>query len=208
MVLLNIDETLKRAAIERAKPKPTPKVVFKKSTRKQVPPARPTTKPEIKAFPQISIKADISAAKESLKTQVLNSMELEYNQVMTERKKLSSQIWKMVENGATREELEQHYTRIESYRPSLQKIYDDMEYIKLHGEVPRLQETAQEPETIPSLKLKRKALIDKRCKLKAKMAKKVSQKPTKYVEWELELEIADVEYNDIDKRIKILEGKA
>lgn len=209
MIRLNVHETLKKAAIERAKPKPLPKIfiVKKAENSKPKPLPSPVANNQIDK-PNLIIKADVAELNTALKATLVDSLELEYNRVMTERKKLSSQIWKLVENGASREELAEHYQKIEDFRPQLQKLYDDIEYAKRYGQLPAEPVTAQEDETIYSLKLKRKALIDKRCKLKAKIAKKASQKAAKYVEWELELEMADAEYTHIDTKIKVMEGKA
>ena len=171
------------------------------------PETRNTPPPPIQGADRLYVNAEIQRSQEEIKTNLLSSLEIEYNSVMKERKILSSQIWKMVENGASKEELATHYDRIESYRPTLQKLYDDKNHVKQYGKLPEVQETNQDPETIAGLKLKKRSLIDKRCKLKAKLAKKVSA-PEKYVQWELELAQTEAMVIDVQNTIKQLEGKA
>jgi len=128
--------------------------------------------------------------------------------VRMERDKLSTKISFMVEEGATPDQLKYHYNDIESYRQTLMDYYDKIEYVKRHGCLPAESDPDQE-KTLFELKDQKRKLVDKRCKLQAKLTPSAkAQKSERLILWQLELEQANAEYNDVEARIKKMSGKA
>lgn len=133
---------------------------------------------------------------------------IEFNAIKTERNKASSQIWKMVENGATQAELAEHYELIESFRPGLIALYDKIQHVKQYGALPAAPEPEEENLDPYYLKFRKKKLVDKRCKLRAKLKTSATpSKPAKILEWEQELALADMEYKEVEEKLKQIEGK-
>jgi hypothetical protein len=199
MIRINVHDVLARAAAEKAAPKKLPEInIGQRSTAKneQVPPS------VIHAHKE----AVIDRSRNEIKSDLVKSLWIEFNAVITERNRLSTQIAHMVERDADQGELRSHYSKIESHRPALQDLYDKIKYAEKHGRLPEAPVKQNEPETIHSLKLQRESLIDKRSKLKSKIAKKKSDNPAKYAEWQLELERANVEYQALCEKIKSIEG--
>lgn len=115
----------------------------------------------------------------------------------------------MVEGGASQDDLKDLYQKIEAFRIPLQQHYDKIAYVKQHGHLPEADTESVHEETLFELKDKKRKLVDKRCKLQRKLtASAKPSKPEQVANWELELEQATAEYNDVERRIKILEGKA
>lgn len=199
MIRLNVDETLKRAEIERKKPKPLPKVrvIAKNSPHKKSSPK--------KLMPTV-IEPDLSTPKSDL----VAGLWVEFNQLKVERNKLSSQTWRLVK-GASQSELSGHYHKIEGYRPQLQAIFDKIKYVEVHGELPGAPPEMPAPtEDLFHLKfVKKKSLINVRSKLKRKLEKSAKPKnPERVLEWEVQLAQLDIEYAALCNRIKEMEGKA
>lgn len=134
----------------------------------------------------------------------------EYNdQFVIPMKKLSTQIAHMVERGATQQELADHYASIESYRPGRIALYDKIQHLKQYGQLPATPEPAEENLDPYFLKDRKKKLVDKRCKLNAKLKTSAkASKPEKILEWEQELAQANIEYSEVVEKIKQVEGKA
>lgn len=218
MKRFNVNKVLLDAEAERQKPKPLPKIRIKKKSdtaifaRLEGGDHHPMNDLYLINEPTGPIDASklgykiISTEEDNT---LLYQLEREYADIRMERNKLSSQISIMVEGGATQEALKELYHKIEGYRGALQSHYDKIKYVKQHGQLPEIKSDAQSEETLFELKDKKRRLIDKRCKLQSKL--KVSAKPSKPVQiatWELELEQANAEYNDVEKRIKKMEGRA
>jgi hypothetical protein len=204
MIKLNVKQAIKDAEIARSRPKPAPVIKITGSTpaKKEKPAAQ---KPN-QSVQKVLQEAVLDRSRNDVKSDLLRSLWTEYNAILTERNKLSTQIAHLVEDDADESRLMEQYNKIEGYRPGLQDLYDKIQYVQMHGHLPEAPQTIEEPETIYSLKVKQKAIIDKRCKLKAKLAKKQAYNPNKYVEWELELEQANVLYNELTDKIKKLQG--
>lgn len=212
----NVNKVLHEAEIERQKPKPLPKVRIKsKSTignHEVVIPSPGAAKRQAVSEPTEPISIDqemIDSGKVYVEEQVLlHQLEREYADIRMERNKLSSLISTMVEEGATQEQLREHYEKIEAFRIPLQQHYDKIKYVKQHGALPEIKSDAKSEETLFELKDKKRKLIDKRCKLQKKLvASAKPSKPEQIANWELELEQATAEYNDVEKRIKQMEGR-
>jgi hypothetical protein len=139
---------------------------------------------------------------------LLQKLESEYSDVRLERDKLSTRISFMVEEGATPSQLMHHYNEIESYRIPLQQYYDKIDYVKRNGHLPGESDPEQE-KTLFELKDQKRKLVDKRCKLQVKLKPSAkAQKPERLIMWQLELEQANSEYEDVEVRIKKMSGKA
>ncbi|MBZ0245142.1 MAG: hypothetical protein K8H85_04270 [Cyclobacteriaceae bacterium] len=150
----------------------------------------------------------VSRVKEENASDLERQLWIEFNAIKTERNKASSQIWKMVENGATQAELAEHYELIESFRPGLIALYDKIQHVKQYGALPAAPEPAEENLDPYFLKDRKKKLVDKRCKLRAKLRTRANpSKPAKILEWEQELALADMEYKEVEEKLKQIEGK-
>lgn len=189
--IINVKKVLEDHDAEQSKPKALPVIVIRKPI-----------------IQQAKVVHEVDITRPDVKTDLVKALWIEYNSMLVERNKLSSEIAHLVEAGAETSKLFDHYNRIETYRPGLQDLYDKIKYVELHGDLPSVPEKIEDPETIYSLKLQRESVTDKRSKLKAKLAKKASQNPAKYSEWALELQQSNLLYQDLTDKIKKLEGKA
>lgn len=188
------------------------------SVKKVLQKSEPEKKPEKSSSPkkEISIKvspdpaqvhrdAAIHEIKSGTRSDLLTHAWAEYNKVSQERKKLSKQIGSMVESGATRAELKEHYHRINTLLQEGAEHYDRIQHIEQYGTLP--QPTMPDVDII-LLKDKRKKLVDQRCKLAKKVEKGQATNHKRVMQWQLELDQANAEYLLVDERIKKLEGKA
>lgn len=133
----------------------------------------------------------------------------EFNQVKLERNKLSSEIWRIVEAGATKQTLKEHYEKIEAYRAQLQELFDRARHAERFGDLPQEKKNdAGQAVDISSLKYEKKKLTEKRSKLQKKIKLAEATGSDKILEWQLELEQADAMYRDLDERIRKMEGRA
>lgn len=197
--MITIDVTEVLAATEKAKntPPPVPEICVV-----------PTRQPRKKRVKKKAVTIEPAPEESEPQSELLQSLYREFGSLKTERNRLSTQIAHLVENGAPQQRLKEQYDKIESYRPRLQDLYDKIEYVRQHGELPVVPETPQEPETLASLKLKKQSLIDERYKLRKKLEKKKALNPQRFIDWELRLAQANIEFQDICGRIKQMEGKA
>lgn len=196
MIKINVKKVLKEAEIKRNTPKPLPKVTIRpKSPGHQL--------------SHVIVDEAIHMPPKEPENTLLHQLEREYADVRMERNKLSSQICGLVEGGADQSALRSLYHKIESFRVPLQEHYDKIAYVKQHGHLPEVKpESIHEP-TLFELKDQKRKLIDKRSKLQAKLKPSAkATKPTQIANWELELEQCNAMYEDVDNRIKKLEGRA
>lgn len=200
MITIDVTEVLAAADKAKRSPKPVPEI-------RLVSGARLPRKKRVKKKPVV-VDPDVEKALPEPQSELLQSLYREFSALKVERNRLSTEIAHLVENGAPQERLKEQYDKIEGYRPRLQDLYDKIEYVSQHGELPVVPETPEEPETLASLKLKKESLIDERYKLRKKLQKRVAKNPQRCIDWELRLAQADIEYQDICERIKQMEGKA
>ena len=130
----------------------------------------------------------------------------EYNTVRIERAKVSNKIAPLVASGASKEALSELHAEIESYRPELQRLFEVARHVDQYGVLPELKVVQQVPSDIFSLKDQKRKLVDARCKLTKKL-KQGSLKDHKVIEWQLELDKANAEFNMVSDQLKKLEGK-
>lgn len=187
MIRINVNEVLSRAEEEKRNPKPLPNI-------------------RVKSKSQSVQEVEEQAQREY--SPLLKTLWAEFSALKNERNKLSTEISYLVENGAGQARLKEQYDRIESFRPRLQDLYDKIHYVEKHGELPSIPDTSGDPPTVASLKLKKEALIDERYKLRKKLERKRALNPQRFIDWELRLAQADMEYHDIVNQIKKMEGKA
>jgi hypothetical protein len=189
-------QVLKQAAVERLKPKPKPVIEVGSSKLVVV------SEPE----PHVEEQAEQPTTNNQ---QLLPQLEREQAQLLTERAKLSSQIWKLVANGASQDELKLHYERIEAFRQPLIDHYDKIAYVKKHGSLPEVPTTTnQQPTTLLELRELKRKLSDKRCKLKVKLQPSAKpSKPDQLLNWQMELAQAEAQYADVEERIKQMQLK-
>jgi hypothetical protein len=193
---INVKATLKKVAEDKLKPKPIPKIRLKQST----------AETHIEK-PRLVIKADSSHAIEILNKTLVSTLWTEYHIVSTEQKKLSTAIAALVKEDATTERLKKQYDDIDNYQPQLQALRDKIYYAEIHGELPPAPDEEIEVNDINALKVKAKSLVEKRSKLRKKLELKVAKNPERFVSWEKDLAIADIEWQEVQRRINELMGK-
>lgn len=133
----------------------------------------------------------------------------EYNELRIEQAKVANEIHDLVERDASKKEIADLYARVESFRPDLITLFERARHAEQYGALPPVQDKPiASAADILSLKDQKRKLVDKRCKLQAKIKKGGSLNSPKVLEWQMEFDLAEIEYNDIDERLKKLEGKA
>lgn len=203
-------EVLKRAEAERLKPKAKPVISIGRK--------KPSIKIEVdstNATKSLNILIESAhTLKEDLKQKLIREIIIEENKLRVERNILSSQIWKMVENGATPGELKTHYEKIESSRIPLQQLWDRKRYVEVHGVLPEDQTSTptnnSEASTSNVLELKdrKRKLSDLRCKLNKKLQPSAKpSRPEQIIDWQMQLDKADAEYHQVEEQIKQLQLK-
>lgn len=220
MITINFETLDERLEAYRAEQRPLRIVVKSAAQPAQAPPA--AAKPELTDQDSEYITHQSIDPRKEQPIPLIHQLENEKSALLVERNKLSSQIWKMVENGATQADLAEHYRKIEEYRPGLIALYDKIKHVKLHGELPSAPTSATNMDDIYQLKDLKKKLVDKRCKLKAKIDKvrgkqeykvpggaevPLSDKDTaKVLEWQFELDQAEAEYTQVAEKLSLLNG--
>jgi seryl-tRNA synthetase len=196
MIEINVKEVLQKKEQDKLNQKPRPKIELSESA---------THDPVVidvvqKALQENVIKRTLG----EVKSDIVKSLYVDFTAALNERNKLSTSIAHEVERDADQGALKNLYNRIESYRPSLQDLWHKIKKAE-RGEVPAQEKdpalTALLKSKWAELIVERDQLIDKRHKLKKKIAMKASQNPAKYAEWELELQKADARFNDIVQQI-------
>lgn len=216
---INVSATLKKHAEDLAKPKPMPKVrvkgfaaIIQESIDNTPDPYQTGPITDRKSLHEEIKKSGINEFMVSMnsaiaKSNLISSLWNEYHAISTDQKKLCTQIAHLVRDGATQERLREQYERIEAYQPQLQAMRDKISYAEKHGELPPLPGDASEIDDINALKVKAKTLVEKRSKLKKKLALKTAKNPERFVHWEKELAMAEIEWMHVDGRINDLKGK-
>lgn len=213
--IIKPNEVLRTIAIEKAKPKQLPKVKVNRRGGKSK-----------KKFSSGGLSHDYMVIDEALPgvaaASQIKQLEREYYGLRLERNKLSTQISYLVEEGATQGVLADHYQKIKNLRSAIKPYYEKIQHFKKFGSLPAV-ETAKlsSPSAISSLsaedrhvkllelKDKKRKLVDKRSKLKPKLRQSAKPaKPSKIIEWQQELDMANLEYDAVERQIKELEGKA
>lgn len=133
----------------------------------------------------------------------------EYNELRIEQAKVANDIHDLIERNASKNEIADLYARVESFRPDLITLFERARHAEQYGALPAVQDKPIASLTdILLLEKQKRKLIDKRCKLQAKIKKGEVTNSSKVPEWQQDLDLAEIEYNDIDDRLKKMEGKA
>ncbi len=143
---------------------------------------------------------------ELYKKALLSDLECQDHEIRIDRAKLSNQYMPMIQNGATQDELAAHYAKIEALTKELQGIYDKSEYVKRYGRLPneRTAAGAMDETSILALKDRKRKLVDKRSKLTKKIAVGEAKKAPKLNEWKMELDVANQEYTEVERKLREL----
>ena len=207
MLKINVEEVLRHADEERKKPKPLPKIVFNGKEKDKTKQCNDTAG-GIDNLRDVLTNITIQRTLEEAKTDLVSKCWHEFNELKIERNQLASQTWRMVEDGATTQDLKAHYEKIESFRPQLAQLFDSARHAERYGELPQeVKSENGQAVDITSLKYEKKKLTEKRSKLKAKIEKGRATQAPKLLEWELKLDRVEAEYDHLDERIKKMEGK-
>jgi hypothetical protein len=194
MIKFSVKEVLQKAT-EEAKQPIQSKIVIKL-------PSPSETTPSVE---RVKKEAAIHQSKSGTRQDLLNELWSEYNEVLTDRKKLSTEFCRMVDADASKSELAAHYQRVDDLIDQGAEVYKKIQHVKQYGILP-----APSAPSIDLLQLKdqRNKLVDLRCKLSNKIKLGKAKNPNRVLSWELELDQAEAEYTLIDHKIKKLEGKA
>lgn len=208
MLKFNTKQVLANAEEEKKKPKPLPKISIKRTSQS---PEQCSTQQQggIYNIDKVMMHITHQRVAEEIKTDLVSKCWHDYNEVLIERKKLSSMIWRMVADGATTAQLKEHYEKIESYKSQLGELFDRARYAERTGQLPEVIRdiSTGQPADISSLKYEKKKKSEKRSKLKVKIERGRATNAPKLAEWELELDQVEAEYNNLEERIKKMEGK-
>lgn len=142
---------------------------------------------------------------------VLKDLESRFRELKIQRNKLSSTIASQLCSGATQEQLKNLYDEIESFRPEMMKIYDQIAYVKRHGQLPsepQAEITPSQESDLYALKYRAKMLQNQRYKYKKKLAP--SAKPPTQAsiqKWSQKLQMIEAEYEQIRQQIQQINGE-
>jgi hypothetical protein len=144
----------------------------------------------------------------------IRALEIEMNAVRLERDKLSSKIWKMVEDGASQEELRAHYERIESFRPQMIELWKKVDHARRYNEMPKPEAPiVQEEQSRDLLFLKdqRRSLENRRDKARREIRKLTPlvvppgwKEPEKLTNLRLKLDQLDAEYKMVKEQLQLV----
>jgi hypothetical protein len=210
MISINVKETLQKAR-EQKQEKPKIKIILPGNKTEQICATRQQitvqSKPDIVLEKEIAVATVIQAVKDGVKSDLVNKCWSEYHTQKLERKKLSSQIWRMAEDGATKAELTEHYKKITTLQQAERELFERARYADQHGQLPG-PDAANNNADLLNLKEKRRNNVDLRSKLKKKIQAGQAKNPNRPTKWQEEMERAEAEYHVISEQIAKLIGKA
>jgi hypothetical protein len=193
MIRINPKEVLQRAETEKAQQKPAIKITVHRLP------------VQTKSVEQAYKDATIHQIQSGTKTDLLNHEWSEYKSIALDRKKLSKSIATLVEDGASKSDLQTLYQRIDNLLKDGAEVYDRIQHVDQYGKLP--DATTPNVDLI-LMKDQRKKLVDLRCKLAKKLENGQLMNHKRVPMWQLELDQANAEYLLVDEKIKKLEGKA
>ena len=141
-----------------------------------------------------------------LKTALLIDLDNQDHEIRIARAKLTNQYNPMIRSGASQTDLKTHYQKIESMTGQLQDIFDKRRHVNKFGRLPDQGGAKQSilSNNILVLKDRKRKLVDKRCKLNVKIKKGEATNAKKLLDWKLELDQANQEYDLVNSKIKEL----
>jgi hypothetical protein len=155
---------------------------------------------------QVKNAAVVNQIQNGVKSDLATQAWSEYHSVKLERKKLSSQIFRMVEDRSTKAQLKHHYAAITDLQQREGTLYERARFVEQNGKLP--ETTGHEDHNILQLKDKRRKLVDQRCKLQKKIDLGKAKNPNRFSTWQQDLDRANAEYTFIDEQIQKLTGRA
>jgi hypothetical protein len=197
---INVRRVMLQAAENKQKPRPAVKIRTK--------PVQPDPEPESDRGADPEVSDVVIPERSGEPNSLLHHLEIEYSTIRKERAILSSSIGRRVHEGATQDELKELYHKIESFRPSLQDYYDKIAYVKIYGKLPDPPAGHNQDKGLLELREEKRSLINRRSKLSVEIKKAQAKSPEKVTALQLKLDILDTQYNDVELKIKKLEGKA
>lgn len=204
--MLTIDVAKVRSAQEARKQAPQPKYIITIAG-SAVPSKSTDLDPVANKEPQ-ALKPASSLGSSKQKETLSAKAWREFNEMKVERSQRSNEIWNLVEAGATKADLKEHYAKIKSYQPALQELFRIARHVDQYGVLPEQKKEAVPLSDLFSLKDQKRKLIDQRCKLQQKIKAGKAKNPKRISEWQLQLDEADLEYKSVCHQIAKLEGKA
>ena len=143
------------------------------------------------------------------KAEIIAELTHEMRELRIARARLSNKIAPMVRSGATQEALAALASDIQSYTDRMKVVYDKMQHVERYGMLPKPKEPDKSPlESADLMELRKYArrLVDKRCKLQAKLKPngKVPVNDARIALWQMELEKSDAEYRAVKEKIRKL----
>lgn len=207
MIRINVNEVLQQAAADiktidpavsisiKIPGEPAETKVVSKTNRYPTSPGR--------NVPEILKEATINKITSAVKSELSNQAWSEYHKLKLERKKLSSQIFTMVKDGATRAHLKEHYNKIVSLLSNEKVLFDRARHIEQHGAPP---EASTDSRDLLLLKEEKRKLSDERCKLQKKIIIGEAKNPNRFLQWQVRLDQANAEYAIIEEKIREISG--
>jgi hypothetical protein len=150
-----------------------------------------------------------NALAEPSNTDILNDLVNAEAEIRRQRGKLSSSLYDHKVKGTSPEEMKEIYKKLTNeYQAQLREIYEKREHLEKHGRLPEPDDKGNEVDESELYKLKYqvKRLNDKIYKTKKKLQPSAKpSKPEKIIEWELELDQAELQRDQLNEKITALE---
>lgn len=125
------------------------------------------------------------------------------------RARLSNQLPGMYRRRAGEGQLMSMAKKINSYTDDMKVVYDNIRAVKQTGRLPAPEPKSQDPlksQDLVKLKKYRRSLVDKKCKLKAKLrpSAKNPKNPSRRTDWQVELDRVEAMHREVCSKIKEL----
>jgi len=195
------------ATLQRQRSKrPGPKIeVFVSKTYRRV--KAPAPQPPITRAADPTPPVDKYTALDELPAKVnevlLQDLWAEFKSRKTDRAKLSNGYHQLLYEQVGSKILSGHYARIEAVSDELKEIYDKIRYVERYGELPEPPKESQEETDIYKLKEEKRSLVNRRCKVAAKL-KNTTKYPSgssKRQELQAYLDRMNIEYEQVQDKI-------
>lgn len=201
MMNINVDEVLRKAEAD-SRVNEEPMIIItvgSQAPEDSVARKENRTKSKLNSVQEHEVKAVIEQARAGAKSDLVTQAWSEYHNKKLERKKLSSETFRMVDAGATKSELKEHYHKITELQISEKYLFDRARFIEQNGHAPETKNTSDQ--SLADLKDQRRKLVDQRCKLQAKLKAGRPKNPNRVDEWTRELDEANARYEIVNGQI-------
>jgi hypothetical protein len=222
MISIDLDKYYKEKARKAAEPYVKPEVIiFENGTK--IPVQEDAVEENSRAKQDIPFPSDDELARdvqpesdggnalaEPSNTEIMNDLVNAEAEIRRQRGKLSSSLYDHKFKGTSPEEMQETYRKITNeYQAQLREIYEKREHLEKHGRLPDPDDdkgNEVDESELYKLKYQVKRLNDKIYKTKKKL--QPSAKPSKaekIIEWELELDQAELQRDQLNEKITALE---